>query len=84
MKNLSAAILILVLSGLFLTSCEKEYLNTGIPGNSSQNVHKDGEGETDEDGPDDDDDDDDDTDGITDGGRDEDYDKSGKGKKPKQ
>ena len=82
MKNLSAAILILILSGLFLTSCEKEYLNTGIPGNSSQNVYKGGEGETDDDGLDDEDDDD--TDGITDGGRDEDYDKSGKGKKPKQ
>jgi hypothetical protein len=79
-NKVSVVVLILIFSTLFLTSCEKEFLNNSLPGNSSspQNTTRDGEGEE----GDDDIDDDDADDLITDGGRDEDYDKSGK-KKPK-
>jgi len=79
MKKVSLIVILVAVSGLFLTSCEKEHechpLNTG--GNTVQNMNRDGDivvssntGGTDDD------------DAITDGGRDEDYDKTGKKKKP--
>lgn len=76
MKNLKVIVLLTMVSGLFLTSCEKEYESNPLPtpGNT-QNILKDGEisGSTNNStgtGSGDS--------GITDGGRDEDYDKSGK------
>lgn len=72
--------MLVMVSGLLFTSCEKEHECNPLPsaGNSSrQDFNKDGEvivgANTD---------DEDDDLGITDGGRDEDYDKSGKKKKP--
>lgn len=85
MKKYSAVLMIIVFAGLFLTSCEKEVL-LPTPGNTSDGTTlqtREGEGSEDDDGIDDDDLGGGDTEGsITDGGRDEDYDKSGK-KKPK-
>jgi len=82
MKKTGVLIAMLLGASLFFTSCEKECFN--LPGNNTQqNFHKDGEAGTEDDIIDDDDEDGEDLDGITDGGRDEDYDKSGKSKKPK-
>lgn len=77
MKNLVVITMLVLSSSLFLTSCEKEYdVNPLTPGNTQQNVHKDGaivvdpnSGTSGETGG---------GTGITDSGRDEDYDKSGK------
>lgn len=85
MKKYSVVLMILVFAGLFLTSCEKEAL-LHTPGNStgtSNPINKTSEGDEDGGGIDDDDlGGGDSEEGITDGGRDEDYDKSSK-KKPK-
>lgn len=85
MKKYGAVLMILVFAGLFLTSCEKEAL-LPTPGNSNTNtnpINKSGEGDQNGGGIDDDDlGGGDSEEGITDGGRDEDYDKSSK-KKPK-
>ncbi len=70
-----------MVSGLLLTSCEKEHEFNRLPstGNTIQNdTTKDGEiivgSDTDSDG--------DNIPDITDGGRDEDYDKSGRKRRP--
>jgi hypothetical protein len=81
MKNISFIAVVVVFFGLFATSCEKEHMCHPLPGTThEQGDLKDGEAGDDTMGDDDDEPDDE---GITDGGRDEDYDKSGK-KKPKQ
>lgn len=81
MKNIRFIAVVVVFFGLFATSCEKEYMCHPLPQSTEgQGDLKDGKGD---DGDNIGDDDEPDDDGITDGGRDEDYDKSGK-KKPKQ
>jgi len=73
--------MLVMASGLFLTSCEKEHECNPLPGagnTHNQNMTKDGEIIV---GSDTGNDEDDDL-GITDSGRDEDYDKTGKKKKP--
>lgn len=83
MKKLSFIVVLMMVSGLLFTSCEKEHECNPLPSAGNTNHHdmnKDGEIIVDTD-TDDDEDEDDDL-GITDGGRDEDYDKTGKKKKP--
>lgn len=80
MKDLRIIVALVLFSGLFLTSCEKDYMSNPLPGNTNQNgILKDGEAGTDDGGGVNPDDDEGDA-GITDGGRDEDYDKSNKKK----
>lgn len=81
MKKFSAVLMILVFAGLFLTSCEKELLPTPAGNTTNEDNLMTRGGTGDEDGEDDDGDPDSEE-GITDGGRDEDFDKSSK-KKPR-
>jgi hypothetical protein len=78
MRRLGVILMMVMVSSLFLTSCEKEYdCNPLSTGNGPQNDQtRDGEIVVDSN------DDSEDDLGITDSGRDEDYDKSGKKKKP--
>lgn len=95
MKRLGFIVLLVMASGLFLTSCEKEHECHPLPtgGNTQQNLTREGDGIINSDADDSDanangesgsgsDSEDDSEFGITDGGRDEDYDKTGKKKKP--
>jgi hypothetical protein len=80
MKRLGFIVLLVIASGLFLTSCEKEHeCNPLSVGNGPQHDQtRDGEIIVNSN----DDTDEENDFGITDSGRDEDYDKSGKKKKP--
>jgi hypothetical protein len=77
MKNLSFIVMLVLASGMFLTSCEKEHecnpLNPGV--NTYENMYRDGDIITDTDS---DVDTETDQGTITDGGRDEDFDKTKK------